>query len=259
MSDPSSVLASIPGFSEARVLERLEGGLTSRSYVVDLGGERFVLRLDTPEAGRLGLNRRAERDVCEALANAGLGPRPLHFDAARGVYLRPYLPGRAWTPDDLRRQENLDRLAVLLRRVHALPATGAPFDPVGAAKRYADTLGTETAAGLVDQVAAAYRRIEPGATVLCHNDLVARNVLAGETVVLIDWEFAGMGDPIFDLAVVVQHHGLSDRLEEGFLTAYLGRSPTNADRHSLQCQRDFYRLLLELWNLRVAVGGGSDS
>lgn len=258
MSDPSSVLASIPGFSEARVLERLEGGLTSRSYVVDLGGERFVLRLDTPEAGRLGLNRRAERDVCEALANAGLGPRPLHFDAARGVYLRPFLPGRAWSPEDLRREKNLERLAGLLRDVHALPAAGETFDPLGAAKRYAETLCTEAAEDLLTEAVAVHRRIEPGRGALCHNDLVARNVLEAETVVLIDWEFAGMGDPFFDLAVVVQHHGLSDRLAEGFLTAYLGRSPTITDRQRLQRQRDFYRLLLELWNLRVAGGGGSD-
>ena len=68
---------------------------------------------------------------------------------------------------------------------------------------------------------------------------------------LIDWEFAGTGDAFFDLAVVVQHHELKARLVEDFLGAYLDRSVTETDRQRLEAHREFYRLLLELWMLRV--------
>ena len=39
------------------------------------------------------------------------------------------------------------------------------------------------------------------ASVLCHNDSYYLNVLDdGETLWVIDWEYAGMGDPMYDLA-----------------------------------------------------------
>ena len=39
---------------------------------------------------------------------------------------------------------------------------------------------------------------------------------------MIDWEYAAVGDPYFDLAVVVQHHQLSPAQRDGFMQAYFG-------------------------------------
>ena len=84
---------------------------------------QYVLRLDKPAARKLGLNRSNEKQVCKAVAEAGLAPEPLYFDPTAGVYLRHYLPGRSWdasltwpSPD------NPERLARLLRELHALAA-----------------------------------------------------------------------------------------------------------------------------------------
>jgi aminoglycoside phosphotransferase (APT) family kinase protein len=262
VSQPLEILSTLPGFSGARVRDRLEGGVTSRSFLVELGDALYVLRIDTPEARRLGLNRHAEREVCEAIAAAGLGPRPVLFDAERGIYLRRFVPGRAWTSADLDDPENLGRLARLLRRVHAVPPVGQPFDANAAARRYAAALGDERADALASRVGAAVASLEPDAPALCHNDLVAQNILQGETLQLIDWEFAGTGDRFFDLAVVVQHHGLADRRVDVFLHSYLDRPASESDYRRLQSQRDGYRALLELWTLRVsamAAGRGQDS
>ena len=49
---------------------------------------------------------------------------------------------------------------------------------------------------------------------LCHNDLVHSNIIDGDPVRLIDWEYSAVGDPYFDLAIVVRHHQLkADRVE----------------------------------------------
>ena len=91
---------------------------------------------------------------------------------------------------------------------------------------------------------------------LCHNDLVAENILqlAGGGVLLIDWEYAGLGDGLFDLAVVVQHHGLESGLAAHFLHVYLERPPTDAERRRFDGFCGFYAMLLRLWNQRT----GSD-
>ena len=84
---------------------------------------------------------------------------------------------------------------------------------------------------------------------LCHNDLVCQNVLEGERLMLIDWEYTGIGDPFFDLAVVVQHHGLEKKSALHFLAAYLGRPASDRELEQLILQCDFYQCLLELWEL----------
>ncbi|MGK2924656.1 MAG: phosphotransferase [Lysobacterales bacterium] len=255
--DVDTALAAIPGMRGASVLECLADGPTNASYLVEQGGERFVLRLDKPGVSILGLDRANERRVCAAIASAGLGPAYLHFDAAAGVYLRPWLEGRSLRPDDLRDRGVLQRLAAVLRRLHGLAPVGATFDPLAAACRYAEQLGTPGAATLAARAAelSAGLQDDAPALALCHNDLVCENVLltAGQGLVLIDWEYAAIGDPWFDLAVVVRHHELGEELAGYFLAAYLQRPPVARESQRLSRQCVFYGCLLELWNLRVMM------
>ena len=160
MKDPLTVLESIPGFTGARVVSQLSDGPTNDSYEVEQGSERFVLRVDKPEAALLGLDRQAENDICEALAKAGLGLPPVDFEPDSGIYLRRFLPGKTWTPHDLRHPQNLVRLACLLRCLHALPLLGKPFKPVQAAVRYADQLGTCEAQQVCAELISRHSEIE---------------------------------------------------------------------------------------------------
>jgi len=255
VNDPSAVLVSLPGWAEGVVLERLSNGPTNGSYLVERDGERFVLRIDKPEARRLGLNRESERAVLEALAGAGLDRPPLLADPARGLLLRAFVPGRAWRFEELHEPGNLARLAGLLRRVHALPPAGRPFDPLGAAARYADQVGTARARERYEAAANAFAHIGPAAPALCHNDPVCGNVLETDGgPMLIDWEYAGIGDPFFDLAVVVRHHGVAAEAAQAFFAAYLGREPAAAETRRLERQCAFYACLLDLWRLRTGAG-----
>ena len=253
MSELQAILESIPGFAEAVLLEQLADGPTNLSVRVEQGGQHFVLRVDKPEAACLGLNRTAERELIEAVATAGLGCKPVYFDATAGIYLRHWIPGVTWTQTDLLNKDNLCRLAVLLRELHALPPAGTKFKPLLAAGRYAKQLGTAEAGNLFGQIAGLYALIEPGPPAMCHNDLVCQNILEGEALTLIDWEYAGIGDPYFDLAIVVQHHGLSQDLASHFLAAYLQQKPKSAEMDRLEKQCRFYAALLRLWTLRVGV------
>jgi thiamine kinase len=167
------------------------------------------------------------------------------------VSLRPYVGGRACTREDFHDVVRLAKLAALLRRLHDLPPAGRPFDPAAAARRYANQIGTPASAELAVRAQAAWKTAQrpSGSPVPCHNDLVAENVLetADGDLLLIDWEYAGMGDPFFDLAVVVRHHELDDSLAQSLLDAYLGRTATRADAERLQRHCEFYGLLLRLW------------
>jgi thiamine kinase len=257
MRDVRAILGGVPGFETASVRAVLSDGPTNASYRVERDGMDLVLRVDKPAAAELGLDRSAEHRVLQALAVAGLTEAPLFSDTARGVMLRRFVPGRTWTREDITRPDALARLAVLLRDVHALPPAGRRFDALSAARAYAEQLGTPRACRLYEAAAEAFAEILPAPPVLCHNDPVCGNILESDDGLrLIDWEYAGIGDPFFDLAVVVEHHGVRPPVARGFLATYLGRAAQADEVARLERQCRFYGHLLDLWRLRTATAAG---
>jgi len=239
---------------DAKLVAQLSNGPTNSSYHVEQGGGHYVLRLDKPDAASLGLDRRNEDLACRAAAAADLAPEPIYFDPAEGICLRRFLPGRSWVNSDLESTHNLERLARLLQKLHSTAPAGKVFDPLAAARRYAGQLDNQASYAVLGRAEELMQEIaghSPGQA-LCHNDLVCQNIFEGERLILIDWEYAGIGDPFFDLAVVVQHHSLSSALTDAFLGAYLARTASRRERNQLDLQCRFYACLLQLWNTRTA-------
>lgn len=69
--------------------------------------------------------------------------------------------------------------------------------------------------------------------VLCHNDTYAVNWIVGDDALcLIDWEYAGMNDPMNDLATLTVRDGLSQETADHILELYLQRKPNKQElRH----------------------------
>jgi thiamine kinase-like enzyme len=247
-------LLIIPGFTKARVVRQIADGISGISWLVALNDQRHVMRIDKDEARALGLNREGERDVQAVVARAGLTPEAVFHDIERGVSLRRWISGVAWSVTDLRKPANLERLGLLLRDLHGLPPTGPKFQPGEAASRYAAHLGTREALQIAAEanLLLAELRREPTRDCLCHNDLVAENLIdTGEQLIPIDWEYAGIGDPMFDLAVLIQHHELPEDSTRRLLQAYFRRDITARETQRVQSWCRFYSLLLKLWHQRI--------
>jgi thiamine kinase-like enzyme len=231
---PEAALATIPGFSNASIGMMLADGPTAVSMLLEHFESKYVLRVDKPSARELGMDRRAEEGISRMVAAAGLAPELVYIDHDRGVSLRRFVPGTNWLESDLRNTGRLKRLAALLRTMHQLPSVEAQYDPAGAVRQYAEHIDTHEARKKADEALAMLEAAVDyqDHSCLCHNDLLNHNILESDRVMLIDWEFAGMGDPWFDLAIVVQHHGLEQKFVKHFLTAYLKRKPDEADFES---------------------------
>lgn len=255
---PEQALTAIGSLTAgARVVEKLAGGPTSDSYLVERGADRWVLRIDNELPAALGLDRSAEAVVLahiykEQPAEECFGPRLEFVDVGQGIQLTRYIPGRAWTAGDLDDPGKLARLARLLRRLHGAPTAGKPFMLRERVARYAADIGSAEASALAAEMDEMLSRLEApsGRHCLCHNDLVCANVIEGDRLYLVDWEYAAVGDPFFDLATVVQHHELSDAAAAEFLQAYLGRIRA-ADTRRLDSYRELYQRLLILWQFVV--------
>ena len=81
---------------------------------------------------------------------------------------------------------------------------------------------------------------------LCHNDVHHLNVIDGDSLRLIDWEYAGVGEPLFDLASVSVYHRYRRSQRERLLSAYAAPSgAVSWQRLELACW--LFDYIRDLW------------
>lgn len=240
---PRQVLAEVEGWSEATV-RPLDGGLTNRNWLVEAGDRRAVLKIDAAPRTLPFNSREAEAQLQSRAAKAGLANAVIY--SADTVLMTEYAAGHVWAARDLTVPASLDALARALRSLHALPLTGRRFDAAAAARDYAKTIDSRDAR----KARQCVERIEsvplPPVLRCCHNDLVAENIIATPALRFLDWEYACDNDPLFDLATVIAHHRLADKLADRLLETYFD-GEVSRRREQLQRQIDVYDALLWLW------------
>lgn len=229
-------------------IEAMPGGLTNRVYRLRADGRQCVLRLDAGEHAAMVPDRDCEVGIMETAASAGLAPAILFADPDAGILVTEYLEGRVWQNADLESTRNLEALAELLRRVHALPACGRRMKLEDAADNYLKRLDRrETLRAFAETcVSIIADSREPDSTSCCHNDIVAPNVIQAGGLRLIDWEYACDNDPLFDLASLIGYHDLDASRQEILLSAYAGGTDAEL-RERLDSQLRVYDAIQWLW------------
>ena len=240
---------------QIRDIEPIKHGQTNRSWLVTTERDRFVVRIsDVASAGELQIDRENEAVVLRHVARAGIGPQVLRCDAARGILVTRYL-GATWSEQEALGDDSIDRIAHLLRRLHALdiPAGVRTVDLASTVHGYVRTLDERgTHSGLVspalrDRADQAAGELRTGSTsCLCHNDVHHLNIVGRDPARLIDWEYAGVGEPLFDLASLCVYHGYGRAQRERLLTAYGARvDAINSQRLELACW--LFDYIRDLW------------
>ncbi|RLA34609.1 MAG: hypothetical protein DRR15_08780 [Gammaproteobacteria bacterium] len=242
-------LASVPGWDAASTqIDELEGGLTNRTYHVRLDEKECVLRIDADHTSTVLADRSCELEVLKKAGEAGVAPRVVYSDIDRGVLLTEFLPEPVWQEADLENPDYIEALADVLRRVHALPLCGLQVDLKLSARRYEE--GLQERHGLHDFATRCLDIISsiPGRDtfVCCHNDVVAGNIIGLAPARMIDWEYAGDNDPLFDLASVVGYHNFSKQRAQHLLSAYAGGTDSALEEYLAE-QLRLYDAIQWLW------------
>jgi thiamine kinase-like enzyme len=243
----------------------LLGGLTNHNYRARFGGREVVVRLPGLRTELLGSDRDAEREASERAAAVGVAPALLASLEDPPCLVFEFIEGETMTPERLREPDSIATLAAALRALHGCEPIVATFDSFRLVERYAAATrenGGEVP-GAYEEAAAAATRIEDAlsgagssggvgeAPVLCHDDLLAANVLLldGGGVKLVDWEYAGVGYRYFDLANFVVNNELGPAQEEAFLAAYLERPPQPAELAALRLMRVMSDFREAMWGV----------
>jgi aminoglycoside phosphotransferase (APT) family kinase protein len=158
------------------------------------------------------------------------------------------------TPAWLQAPEGLRTLGACLQRLHAItpPTELAAFDPVSIATGQAQAIldRDPAAAAQVNALVARTRQLALDcgafavAPVTTHGDLNASNLI-GSVPMLVDWEYAQLADPVYDLACLsVYYPGL--RLRGGELLATAGVTDANGPVR-LRSHMQLFDSLNRLW------------
>jgi thiamine kinase len=264
---PDEALSRVPDFAGcAGWAEQIHQGPASVSYRIARYGEQFILRIDTPLVSGLGLNRLAEYKILQAVAAEGIAPEPVAALPEQGILITRFIDGRPWADGDMKDPGKLRHLADLLKRLHHMPPAGPDLALREVLNRYAHGVNTAQAYNLAGEADVLLCRLadEQRAACLCHHDAVVGNIIldgrpgsdhmGGTRLWLIDWEYAAVGDPYFDLAVTIQHQSFSEDQTAHFLQAYFG-DLKNVDHWRLQQCRALYDRVLLLWLMLVTTDG----
>ena len=214
-------------------LTALSGGITNRNFLITAAGtsERYVIRLAGNDTHLLGISREVEHAATVAAAGVGIGPEVTAFIRPEGYLVTRFIVGEPVSLKQVHQPATLGRVADSIRRIHGGPAIPGLFVPLRIVEAY---LALATSRGVPQPVAwdeahAAGRRIEralldsPIDLRPCHNDLLNANFIDdGERIRIVDWEYAGMGDPFFDLGNFSVNHDLTPVEDAILLEAYEG-------------------------------------
>ena len=97
-----------------------------------------------------------------------------------------------------------------------------------------------------------------GALAPCHCDPLCENFLDdGRRMWIVDWEYSGMNDPLWDLGDLSVEAGFDEAQDAEMLRAYVGREPTAGQKGRMVIYKAMCDLLWTLWGLIQHADGNT--
>jgi len=236
------------------------GGLTNLVFRIEHGGESFCLRLPGQGTEEF-IDRKVEAHNARVAADLGVSAEVLYADAASGIMVTRFLDGaETMSPEIFRAKPGAPaRAAEAFRKLHTgrqsfefrfeLFAMIDDYLKILAAKQvdfpggYAEVLKEAEA---VREALAA----RPGALAPCHCDPLCENFLdTGTRMWIVDWEYSGMNDPMWDLGDLSVEAGFEAGHDEAMMNAYFPGGAGEADWGRMVIYKAMCDLLWTLWGL----------
>lgn len=261
------LVQDVLGVDNYKKIERL-GGLTNRTYKVTLEDEQvFILR--APGEGTEELIVRKDEKVSTELAcELGIDAELLYF-GEDGLKVTKYIPEAVtMSAETLKEPKHIVKMAGIFKKLHESSVdTGVTFDVFEMAAGYEKIIFENHVSMYPDytiiknwvmEIKNKVDKLCDIKRVPCHNDPLCENWVMSEEdrMYLIDWEYAGMNDGIWDIADVSIEAGFDELLDEMILTEYLGNKPTTKDWKHFLANKLYVDYLWTLWaKTRVPYDG----
>ena len=263
MSELSSFLQRA-GLPTDAVASRL-AGLTNVNHLVTDGADRFVLRI--PGEGTSEYIKRVDEEVAaRSAATAGVNAEVIFFDATDGLMVTRFVDGAAtMNADRFRDLDAVARAGHSFRELHTHAAPFATdftlFPMIDEYKALLASKGAALPDGYVDvqrQAESVRATLEaaPVPLVPCHCDPLCENFLdTGERMYIIDYEYAGNNDPMWDLGDLSVEGEFGPQQDDALLRAYFNGDPPADQVGRMIAYKALCDLLWTLWGVIQHVNG----
>ena len=243
--------------SAANQVRSLPGGLTNHCFLLTLNGADYVLRVEGRNSAALDINRNAEFAIHQMAADLQLTPPVLFRSAEKHYWIRPYIHGRTLRSQDL----TPPVLKQMLQQLHALHQLTLPADIQHAVPRLSITDKASyywnmlAAQGISHQILNMRARLQQAMSVmpderlcLCHMDPLPANWIEQDgTLTLLDWEYAALGHPLWDIAALLQAANVNAQEQQHLLQEVIaGKKNKGWDQSWQQANRQM-QYLTALW------------
>ncbi len=255
-------LSGIPAFAGrdlgAASLTRL-GGMTNLVFRVALDGETWCLRLPGEGTSEY-IDRSVEETNAKAAAAAGVSPDVIHF-GKDGVMVARFLDGATTMSPALFASTPgaVERAGRSFRTLHddagRFDFRFELFSMIDEYLGHLKKLGAEVPDGYHDVVAEAETvrtalSAHPLPLAPCHCDPLCENFLdTGDKMWIVDWEYSGMNDPMWDLGDLSVEGAFDADMDRRLMDAYFGGPATPVDLGRMVIYKAMCDLLWTLWGL----------
>ncbi|MGI6714217.1 MAG: phosphotransferase [Bacilli bacterium] len=175
----------------------LQDGISNINYLIN---GKYAMKVKTPSLDPFGHLQNDAR-IQNLMADLGLSAPVLASDDETGILISAYLENTRYLSDQPTKKE-FTLVANTLQKLHQLPVDDVRlFDPINRYLTYqrlgqVPPLFPKLEAELLEEFRLYFDNTPLR---LCHNDVVRGNLLfQGEKLLLIDYEYAGLNDPLFD-------------------------------------------------------------
>lgn len=256
-------LSEIPIFDgvdpRSMAIERL-GGLTNLVFRVGDPKHGWCLRLPG-EGTEEYIDRHNEAQAAREAAAAGVSPEVLYADAASGILVTRFIDGAETMSAALfkSRRGAASRAGSAFKKLHQSNATfNFKFELFSMIDEYLAVLEKKTVDlpdgyhEVLDEATTVRRALDahPLPSSACHCDPLCENFLdTGDRMWIVDWEYSGMNDPLWDLGDLSVEGEFDTRQDEAMLAAYFDAEPRADELGRMIIYKAMCDLLWTLWGL----------
>ena len=194
-----------PLVNQPTVVREFSSGLTNRTFLVAADKGQAVVRINSVDSLKLGINRQREGKILHCLQTTGLVPEIYYND--QHIMVSEFIEGSRLSGKSLENAQIRDSLHMALSQIQSIKMPGEkPRNYLQYCRDYLDQLSDKTlSTAVTEQIESVASAVDNDdwQAVICHHDLVPDNIIANDRgLFIIDWEYAALGHPQLDFLML---------------------------------------------------------
>ena len=244
------------------------GGMTNKNYKVMIDDQNYVLRV--PGNGTEKMISRVDEIKNAAFAHEiGVDADLIYFNEQTGIKISKFIEdAQTLSPEGAKKPYVMKKICQLLNQLHQcgreMENEFNVYEKIESYEQLLNELKGEYYEDyqLVKQQVLQLKELMDDLEIKlvpCHNDTLAENFIKDkhDQYYLIDWEYAGMNDPMWDVAAHCLENGFNSDEEELFLKTYFKQEPKRSYKTRVLVNKIYQDFLWSLWT-KVKEASGDD-